>query len=106
MSTKQELYNEGLTLFGQQNYTEAIEKYKQALEMDTEDGEIHLAISMSYDRLQEYENAIEYARSAVNYMPREPLAYTNMSRIFQKMGKIEEAEDAMAISKQLASGMM
>ncbi|MBZ0254639.1 tetratricopeptide repeat protein [bacterium] len=108
MSTeqKQAFYNQGLEYYGQQKYDEAIEEYKKAIELDPQDGELYLAVSMAYDRKAEYDDALEYARRAVDYMPREPLAYTNMSRIFQKKGMIPEAEEAMAISKQIASGMM
>ncbi len=103
---KQALYNKGLELYGQQKYDEAIEEYKKAIEIDPQDGEIYLAVSMTFDRKQDYENALDYARKAVDFMPREPLAYTNLSRIYQKKGMIAEAEEAMAISKQIASGMM
>lgn len=105
-STKQEIYTKGLELYGQQKYEEAIEEYKKAIEIDPDDGELYLAVSMTYDRKQMYDEALEYARKAVDRMPREALAYTNLSRIFQKKGMIQEAEDAMAISKQIASGMM
>lgn len=108
MSTeqKQAFYNQGLEYYGQQKYDEAIAEYKKAIELDPQDGELYLAVSMSYDRKAEYDDALEYARRAVDYMPREPLAYTNLSRIFQKKGMVPEAEEAMAISKQIASGMM
>ncbi|MDP8244265.1 MAG: tetratricopeptide repeat protein [Candidatus Hinthialibacter antarcticus] len=103
---KQAFYNQGLEYYSQQKYDEAIEEYKKAIEVDPQDGELYLAVSMTYDRKAELDNALEYARKAVDFMPREPLAYTNLSRIFQKKGMIPEAEDAMAISKQIASGMM
>lgn len=106
MSDKDTFYNQGLTLFGEGKYQEAIDTYLKAAEVDPEDGEVYLAISMSYDRMADLDNALDYARKAVDRMPREPLAYTNLSRIFQKKGMVPEAEEAMAMSKQLASGMM
>lgn len=106
MPTKEELYNKGLDLYGAGKNLEAIEQFNKALEIDPEDGEIYMAISMSYQLLGDLDNALESARKAVDYSPREPLAYTNLSRVYQKKGMIPEAEEAMAISKQLSMGMM
>lgn len=106
MGSKQEHYNQGMNLFGEGKYPEAIEEYKKAHEADPEDGEILLAISMTYDRMSDLDNALVYARQAIDLLPREALAYTNLSRIYQKKGMIPEAEEAMAISKQIAMGMM
>lgn len=106
VSPKQQHYNQAMDYYGGGKYQEAIDEYKKALEHDPDDGELYLAISMAYDRMKELDSALEFARKAVDYMPREALAYTNLSRIFQKKGMIPEAEDAMAISRQISSGMM
>ncbi|MBD3267162.1 tetratricopeptide repeat protein [bacterium] len=105
MTTKAEHYSKGLDLYGQQNYENAIGEYQKAFEMDPEDGEICLAISMAYLQMNDLDTALEYAQKAAELSPREPLVYTNLSRILQQKGMIPEAEDAMAISRQLSSGM-
>ncbi len=106
MSTKQDHYNKGLDLFGEGKHEEAIAEYRKALEVDPDDGEIHMAISMSYQQMGNLDQALEAARKAVELEPREPLMYTNLSRIFVKKGMIPEAEEAMAISRQISMRMM
>lgn len=102
MSSKQELYNEGLDLFGQGKMEEAIAKYEEAIQTDPNDGEIHMAVSMAYQRLKDLDKALESAKKAVEINPQEALFYTNLSRCLQQKGMIQEAEDAMALANQLS----
>ena len=104
MSNKKEHYNQGLDLFGQAHYEEAIAEYDQAIACDPNDGELYLAKSMAYHRMKDLDRALEAAKQAVVLSPREPLFYTNLSRIYQQKGMIDEAEEAMAISRQLSMG--
>lgn len=104
MSTKKEHYNKGLDLFGNEKYEEAIEEYDKAIALEPDDGELYLAKSMAYHRMKDLDKALESAKKAVELSPREPLFYTNLSRIYQQKGMIQEAEDAMALSRQLAGG--
>ena len=104
MTTKQDFYNNGLDLYGRQQYEEAIGEYQKALELDPNDGEIQLAISMAYLQMDELDTALNHAQKAAELSPREPLIYTNLSRILQRKGMISEAEEAMAISRQLSAG--
>ncbi|MBN2328762.1 MAG: tetratricopeptide repeat protein [Candidatus Omnitrophica bacterium] len=106
MDAKKEHYNKGLDLFGEGKNQEAIVEYEKALEIDPDDGEIHMAISMSHQQMGDLDKALESAKKAVELDPREPLMYTNLSRIFVKKGMIHEAEEALAISRQLGMGMM
>ena len=105
MSTQHDHYNQGLTLYGQGNHADAVAEYDKALALDPNNGEIHMAKSMAWQQLKEYENALEAAKRAVQLEPREPLMYTNLSRVFVKLGMIPEAEDAMAMANRLSSGL-
>jgi tetratricopeptide (TPR) repeat protein len=105
MSTKKELYNAGLDLYGQGKLAEAIVEYNKALQLDPEDGEIYLAISMAYMRMEDFDQALEVAHKAVEHCPHDALVYTNLSRILQRKGMIPEAEEAMAMSQRLSMGM-
>ena len=98
MSTKKEHYDKGLDLFGQSNFEGAIQEYKKALEFDPNDGEIYMAISMSYLRMKDLDPALEAAKKSVELNSQEPLFHTNLSRIYQQKGMIQEAEDAMALA--------
>ncbi len=100
----QELYNQGLDLFGQEKYEEAVETFQKAIQEDSNNGEIYMALSMTYQRMGKLDEAIDAAKQAARLMPNEPLAFTNLSRVYQQKGMIPEAEEAMAYSRQL-SGM-
>ena len=50
------------------------------------------------------EEAIEAGRKAIGVGPRDPIAHTSLSRLFQRKGMIPEAEEEMAISRRLQSG--
>lgn len=102
MPTKKDHYDRGLDLFGQRKYAEANEEYQKALELDPEDSEIYLALSISNMLLGDLEAALSSGKKAAECNPNDPLVFTNLSRILQKMGKFGEAEDAMAISRQLS----
>lgn len=106
MSSKKEHYHKGLDLFGEGKNKEAIEEYERALTVDPNAGEIHLAISMSYQQLGDLDKALESAQKAAELDPREPLMYTNLSRIYVKKRMIPQAEEAMTISRQLGMGMV
>lgn len=105
MSEKKDHYNKGLDFFGEGKHSEAIEEYEKALEIDPQDGELHLAISMSYQRLGDFDKALDSAQKAAELDPREPLMYTNLSRIYVKKGLIPQAEEALSISRHLGMGM-
>jgi len=102
MPTKAELYNQGLDYFAQGKQDQAIEEFKKALAIDSRDAEIYMALSMSLQRRNDMESALEAAQKAVEYNPNEPLFYTNLSRIFVKLGQVPQAEEAMAMANQLS----
>jgi len=104
MPSKRDIYNKGLELYGQDHLEEAIAEFNKALEIDSNDGEIFLAISMAYQRLQDLDKALDAAYKSVKLSPNDPLAYTNLSRVCQKKGLFPEAEEALAMSRQISSG--
>ena len=105
MTTKNEIYHNGLDFFGKEQYEEAIVEYRKALEIDPNDGELYLALSIAYLRMDDLETALINARLSTEKAPDEPLVYTNLSRIMQKSGMIHEAEEAMGIARHLSMRM-
>ncbi len=104
MPTKEEYYDKGLTLYGEQKYAEAIDEYNKALELDPKDGEIHLAVSISYQHLGKLDESIDAGRKAVEFCPQDALVYTNLSRVYQKKDMFQEAEEAMGIARRISMG--
>jgi tetratricopeptide (TPR) repeat protein len=63
------LLQEGVASHDQEKYPEAIEKYKEALALAPEDGEIHYELSFTYWKMKEYDKGIEHADLAIKYSP-------------------------------------
>ena len=58
-------------------------------------------LSMALADLERYPEAIEAAHKVVELTPDEQLAYTNLSRIYQRADKIQEAEEWAAKARVL-----
>jgi Tfp pilus assembly protein PilF len=64
----------------------------------------HQALAVYLQKLGEYDDAIQHARQVVEIEPQDPFSYTQLSVIYQRCGRIPEAEDAMARAHTLQQG--
>ena len=107
MPTKEELYDQALTHFGNDKLDDAVAAFIELIEQypDYIDGPIGLG--HAYERQGKYDEAIQAIKKAIEMDPSDPLVYTSLSVCYQRKGMIQEAEDAMAKSQelQLASEM-
>ena len=55
-----------------------------------------MGLAHSYERIQNYDGAIEAVKSAIDLTPDDSLAYSSLSMFYQRKGMIPEAEEAMA----------
>jgi len=90
------IYKAGFGLFARGDVDGAIERYREALDLDPTLAIAWNGLSMALAKRGELEEAIEAAEKLVELEPDEPLSHTNLSRILMQKGLIPEAEDASA----------
>lgn len=104
MTTKEEYFGKGLTLYGQNKHEDAILELRKALELDPSFGDAHLAIGHALQRLGRLPEAVEAIQMAIESNPQEPMYHTSLSTVYRDMGMIPQAEEEMAISFRLQRG--
>lgn len=92
MPTPDELYDQAVDHIADGEPKAAVDKYRDAITLDDGFADAWEGLSMALADLEEWEEAIEAAKKVVALTPDEQLAYTNLSRIYQRAGNIPEAE--------------
>src|SRR5262245_26079542 len=103
MPTPNELYDEAVVLKEKGDREAAIARLEAALELDPAFAIAHGMLAKLYVDLAESDKAIAHAKKVVELEPDDTFSYTALSVIYQRCGKIPEAEHAKAIaySKQM-----
>ena len=101
MAGKEELYDEGLDLAFDEDYPGAIQKYKEALELDPEYTDALHALSMAYAEVDDLDQAIETGKRLCEIAPDDILAHTSLSTFYMNKDMIPEAEAESAKAKML-----
>lgn len=89
----EELYDQAVDHIADGNLDAAIEKYTEALSLDETFADAWEGLSMALADLERYPEALEAAHKVVELTPDEQLAFTNLSRIYQRANEIEKAEE-------------
>jgi tetratricopeptide (TPR) repeat protein len=92
MSNSEELYDQAVDSIAEGRVDDAICKYKEALHLTPAFADAWEGLSMAYADKEMWAEAIEAAKKVVELTPDEQLAYTNVSRIYQRSGNVSEAE--------------
>lgn len=92
MPNAQELFDQAVDLIAEGDTEAAIKKYRQAIHLDPTCSDAWEGLSMALADKEQWDEAIEAAKKVVELTPKEQLAYTNVSRIYQRAGNIAEAE--------------
>ena len=96
MPTANELYDEAIKIKDTGDLPGAIAKLHEVLAIDPDNTDSHAALAVYYQRLHKPDEAIRHAQKVVELMPNDVFAYTQLSVIYMRCGKILEAEDAKA----------
>ena len=104
MLTKEELYDQALTSFGNNELDKAVAAFDELTKQYPNYVDGYVGLGHAYERLNRYDEAIEAIKKAVEVAPNDPLVYTSLSVCYQRKGMIPEAEEAMAKSQQLQMG--
>ena len=92
--TKEDYYYEGVDLFSEGKLEEAIAAYQKALALDPTYSDALHGLAQAYYAKEDFDNSIATAGRIVELDPDDILAYTSISRAYQRKGMIPEAEEA------------
>jgi Flp pilus assembly protein TadD len=103
MSTANELYDQAAELRDRGDKPGAVTKLEEAVALDPAFALGHGMLAKLYADLAEADKAILHAKKVVELEPDDTFSYTALSVIYQRCGRIPEAEHAKAIaySKQM-----
>ena len=105
MPTSNELYDEAVDLRDKGDKPAAIAKLEEAVAADPVYAIGHGMLAKLYVDLADSDKAIHHAKKVVELEPDDTFSYTALSVIYQRCGKIPEAEHAKAIANQKQMGM-
>lgn len=98
MPTPNELYDEALDLRDKGDKPAAIAKLEEAIGIDPAFAIGHGMLAKLFADIAEADKAILHAKKVVELEPDDTFSYTALSVIYQRCGKIPEAEHAKAIA--------
>ncbi len=104
MPTANELYDLAVDLRDQGDKPGAVAKLEQAIEVDPGCAIAHGMLAKLYADLAESDKAIAHASKVVELEPDDAFSYTALSVIYQRCGRIPEAEHAKAMAYQKQMG--
>ena len=104
MATLDEMYDEATALKESGDLEGAVTKLEEILQADEGHLLAHSALAVHLQRLGRNDDSIAHALKVVELDPKDSFNYTQLSVIYQRCGKIQEAEDAMARAHQLQAG--
>jgi len=87
-------YYQGIDFFGEGKLTEAISEYNQALATDPKFCDALHGLAQAYHAQQDFDRTIETAQRILALAPEDILAWTTISRAYQRKNMIPEAEEA------------
>ena len=100
-ATKDQLYDQALTLFGNNQLDEAVVAFQEMIYAFPDEIEGYMGLAHACERAENYDGAIEAVKQAIELDPNDSLAYSSLSAFYQRKGMITEAEAAMAKSAEL-----
>jgi len=87
------LFKMGYTLALQERDEEALEYYKESLELDKENPFVHQAMASIYRKLEEYASARMHLNASLALDDTNPITYFNYGNLLNDMKLFDEAKD-------------
>jgi tetratricopeptide (TPR) repeat protein len=94
VASAEELCDRGVDLFSEGKYDDAIAAYRQALSLDPGLVDALHGLAMAHAEKGDLEAAIDAARRITEVSADDPLGFTSLSMLYQRSGRIPEAEEA------------
>jgi Flp pilus assembly protein TadD len=101
MATKEELFDRAIDAVAEGDLEAAVTAYREALAVDPDYADALEGLSMALADQGRFDEAIAAAVRVAELQPDEILAYTNVSRIYQKAGDVPRAEEWAAKGRML-----
>lgn len=101
MSTLDEMYDQSLALKAEGDLEGAVKKLEEIVAIDPNFALAHSALGVHLHKLGRFDDAIKHAVRVTEIDPHDPFSFTQLSVIYQRCGKIKEAEDAMAVARSI-----
>ncbi len=92
--TAEDHYYAGIDFFGEGKIEDAIAEYDRALELDPKFSDALHGLAQAYHAREDFDRTIEAARRILELNPDDILAWTTISRAYQRKGMVPEAEEA------------
>jgi tetratricopeptide (TPR) repeat protein len=87
-------YYAGIDFFGEGKLDQAIAEYTRALELEPKFADALHGLAQAYYAKEDFDRTIEAARRIIELDPDDILAWTTISRAYQRKGMVPEAEEA------------
>ena len=104
MATLEAMYDQANELKEQGNLEEAVAKLNEILSMDPSYPLAHSALAVHLHKLNRFDEAIQHAIKVTELEPNDSFSFTQLSVIYQRCGRIPEAEQAMDVARGMQSG--
>ncbi len=95
------LYDKALEVFAENKEEDAVNLLQQAITEKPDFTDAYESLGVILSRLEKYHQAIEVMTKLAEIAPEEPMARTNLSVFYMKIGNKEEAEAQMAKANAL-----
>ncbi len=105
MPTTDQLYDEAIDLRDQGRKDDAIARLEEAVTLDPAFALGHGMLAKLHADLAHADQAIAHALKVVELEPKDTFSYTALSVIYQRCGRIREAEDAKAKAFSIQHGL-
>jgi Flp pilus assembly protein TadD len=102
MATADEMYDEAVAIKDRGDMAGAIAKLEEILAIDPNHVLAHSALAVNMQKAGRPNEAIEHAIRVTELEPSDPFSFTQLSVIFQRCGKIPEAEMAMDRARMMS----
>ena len=94
--TSDQMYDAASKLKEAGDLAGAVAALLKIIDVDKDHLHTNMALGVFMQKLDRIEEAIKYAVRVTEIQPEDPFSFTQLSVIYQRCGKIPEAEDAMA----------
>ena len=97
----QQAMNQGHSAAWDQNWEEAANYYRQALDEFPEHPQALTNLGLALYELQEYEESLRYYQQAAGISTSDPIPFEKIAQLFERMGNLEQASQAALRSAEM-----